>query len=151
MIRLRTCKQKRGYCGPAALKIVLDFYGIHYLQQQLAKFTNTTPDGGCAEEDMVKFARKIGLKAYIKERSSLKELKKLNKKNIPVIIDWFSPEEAGHYSVIAGFRGDYIFIADPHFGKIMKRKIGWFEERWFDMPFSKYKSIREIIVIEKIK
>ena len=47
------------------------------------------------------------------------------------------------------FDKDNIFLADPHFGKIKKHKISWFEERWFDLPFSKKPAIKEIIVIRK--
>ena len=149
MINLKTEKQQVGYCGPASLKIVLDYYGIHYSQEQIAKKTNASHTKGCAEKDMAKFAKKLGLKAYIKQNSSIKELKILLKQGIPVIVDWFSPEQAGHYCVVAGIKGNNIFLSDPHFGKIIKHKISWFEERWFDMPFANKPLIREIIVIRR--
>jgi hypothetical protein len=63
-----------------------------------------------------------------------------------IIVDWFSPEQAGHYSVVAGFEGNKILLADPHFGKIMKHEISWFEERWFDVVGEEL-ILREIIVI----
>ncbi len=63
-----------------------------------------------------------------------------------LIVDWFSPEEAGHYSIVAGFEKDKIIIADPHFGKFKKHEVKWFEERWFDIVRNEL-ILREVIVI----
>ena len=149
MIKLKIVKQQEGYCGPASLKMILDYYGKNYSQEKLALLTNTTHKEGCAEEDIVKFAKSIGFKdSYIKKNSSIKEIKNLLKKKTPVIVDWFSPEQAGHYSVVIKIDKDCIYLADPHFGKMIKHRLDWFEERWFDLPFSKNKCLKEIIVIK---
>lgn len=147
MIKLKLAKQTKGYCGPASLKMVLSAYGINYSEKQLAKLTKTSRVKGCSEENIIKFAKSLGLKAYVKQKSSIKELKKLIRKNIPVIVDWYSPEENGHYSVIVGFEKNKILIADPHFGKIRKERIKWFKERWFDVINNKIIN-KEIIVIK---
>ena len=148
-IRLKPFKQSKGYCGPASLKMVLSAYGINKSEKYLAKLTKSSRTKGCDEDNIVKAAKKLGFKGYVKQKSSIKELKKLVRKGIPVIVDWYSPEEEGHYSVVIRFEKDNIFLADPHFGKIKKHKIKWFEGKWFDLPFSKNIRIREIIVIEK--
>jgi ABC-type bacteriocin/lantibiotic exporter with double-glycine peptidase domain len=148
MIKLKLFKQSPGYCGPACLKMVLSVYGIEKSENYLAKLTKTSRKAGCWEKDIVKAAKKFGLEGYVKQKSSIKELKLLVKKGIPVIVDWFSPEQAGHYSVVVGFEKNNILLADPHFGMVVKHKIDWFEERWFDMPFEGL-LIREIIVIHK--
>jgi hypothetical protein len=54
-------------------------------------------------------SKKLGLDAYIKENSSIEELKGLVDKDIPVIVAWHSPEEGGHYSIVVGFKDDSIF------------------------------------------
>jgi len=146
MIRLKTFKQSKGYCGPASLKMVLSAYGINKSESYLAKITKSSRTEGCWEKDIVKAAKEFGLKGYVKQNSSIKELKQLVRKGFPVIVDWFSPEEAGHYSVVVGFDKDKIFLADPHFGKVKKHKIEWFYERWFDVVGDKL-ILREIIVI----
>lgn len=148
MIKLKPVKQSKGYCGPTSLQMVLSYYGINKSQSVLAKLTKTSRIKGCTEKNMIKTAKHFGLRGFIKQKSSIKELKSLASKNKPVIVDWFSPEEEGHYSVVAGFKKDNIFLADPHFGTIQKHKIKWFEERWWDQV-GKHKIIREIIVIEK--
>ena len=149
MIKLKLFKQSKGYCGPACLKMILSFYEINKSEKYLAKITKTSRIKGCKEKNIIKAAKEFGLKGYIKQNSSIHELKQLIKKKNPVIINWFSPEEAGHYSVVIGFKNDKIFLADPHFGKIKKHKIEWFEQRWFDLPFHpKGPVLKEIIVLK---
>ncbi len=148
MIKLKPFKQSKGYCGPASLKMVLSAYGIDKSEDYLAKLTKTSRKTGCDEENIVKAAKKLGFDGYVKEKSTLDELEKLVKNGVPVIVDWFSPEEAGHYSVVVDLDSKYIYLADPHFGKIMKYEIDWFKERWFDVVNDKL-ILREIIVIEK--
>ena len=133
-------------CGPASLKMVLSYYNINKSEKELAKLTKTNK-AGCSEKEIVKTAKSLGLKGKIKQKSTIKELKQLNKKGIPVIVDWFSPEEAGHYSVVVGFNKNNIFLADPHFGKIKQYNLDWFKERWYDIVNDKL-IIREIIVIQ---
>ena len=146
MIKLKLFKQSKGYCGPASLKMVLWAYGINKSENYLAKLTKSSRAKGCSEENIVKAAKRFDFKGYVKQNSSIKEVEQLVKKGIPVIVDWFSPEEAGHYSVVVGFHKNKIILADPHFGKITSNDIKWFEERWFDVVDSKLIS-REIIVI----
>ncbi|MBW3015369.1 C39 family peptidase [Candidatus Woesearchaeota archaeon] len=150
MIKVKLFKQSRGYCGPASFKMVLSAYGITKSENYLARITKTSRRSGCAESNLVRAAIRLGFDAYVKQNSSIKELKSLVKKGIPVIVDWFSPEEAGHYSVVVGFEGDKILLADPHFGKLKRHKIPWFEERWFDLPFQGLIK-KEIVVISKKK
>ena len=148
MIKLKPFKQSKGYCGPASLKMVLSAYGIDKSENYLAITTKSSRNRGCDEENMVKAAKEFGFKGYVKQNSSIKEVKKLVNNGIPVIVNWFSPEEAGHFSVVVGFDKDKIIIADPHFGELKKHKIEWFEERWFDIPFHpKGPIVKEIIVI----
>jgi len=152
MIKLKLFKQSKGYCGPASLKMVLSAYGMNKSENYLAKLTKSSRTMGCDEENIVKAAETFGFKGYVKQNSSIKEVKKLVKNGIPVIVDWYSPEEAGHYSVVVGFEKKKIILADPHFGAIKKHNIDWFEERWFDLPFNPNGPVlKEIIVIfEKI-
>jgi ABC-type bacteriocin/lantibiotic exporter with double-glycine peptidase domain len=150
MIHIKPFKQSKGYCGPACLKMILSFYDINKSEKYLAELTKTTRDKGCDEINIVKAARKFNLNGYVKQNSSIKEIKKLLKNKIPVIVNWFSPEEGGHYSVVVGFEKNKIILIDPHFGELKKHKIEWFEERWFDLPFSPDGPVlRQIIVIQK--
>lgn len=147
-IKIDLFKQSKGYCGPACLKMALSHFGINKSERELAKLTNTSRTKGCSEYKIADVARDFGFKSHVKDNSNINELKKLLKKGSVTIVDWFSPEEGGHYSVVVGFDRNNILLADPHFGKIKKHKLDWFNERWFDLPFEKVAK-RRIIVIEK--
>ena len=127
--------------------MLLSFYGINKSENYLAKLTKATRKKGCAEKNIVKAAKKLGFNAYLKKHSSVKEIKELAKKGIFPIVAWTSPEEGGHYSVVVGFKGKNILIADPHFGKIKKHAIKWFDKRWKEI--GKFRTLREIIIIQK--
>lgn len=150
MIDLKPFKQSKGFCGPASLKMVLSAYGITKSERYLAQLTKCSRGGGCEEADIVRAAGEFGLKGYVKQNSSIDEVKSLLKKGSLVIVAWFSPEQASHYSVVAGFDSDMIILADPHFGDLKKHKVEWFEERWFDLPFHENGPLlKEIIVIHR--
>jgi hypothetical protein len=60
----------------------------------------------------------MGLKAKIKNNSSFKDIETWLKKEVPVIVDWFtrgrtdygdSSVADGHYSVVMGLDDDFIY------------------------------------------
>ena len=87
MIKLKLFKQSKGYCGPASLKMVLSAYGINKSEDYLAKLTKATRKKGCSEKNVVKAAKKLGFKGSIKQKVSIKELKKL----VNIILNELNP------------------------------------------------------------
>lgn len=146
MKKLKLFKQSKGYCGPASLKMILSTYGINKSENYLAKLTKANRKKGCSENNIIKAAKKLGFKA-VKQKSSIKRLRKLVKR-FSIIVGWTSPEEGGHYSVVVGFEKDKIILADPHFGKIKRHNIRWFEGKWAELA-KKNKLTKEIVIIYK--
>lgn len=149
-------------CGPASLKIVLDYYGIQKSEKELAKLCCVDKELGVDDKDIKKVAEQLGFKVIIKNNSTFKDIEKWLDKKVPVIVDWFtkgrqeySESEVvdGHYSVVAGLDDKYIHIQDPEIGKIRKLKRNDFMHVWFDFEGSYIKPseliIRQIIVITK--
>jgi len=88
-----------------------------------------------------------------KQRSSITELKSLVESGVPVIVEWFSPEDNGHYSPVVGFEGDDILLADSLIGDIRRMPIKQFEIRWFEIDDYPPKEpanffLREIFIIK---
>lgn len=143
-------KDTSGYCGPASLKMVLKKYGIDKSEEHLARLSGATKRYGVDDDGMLKAVKKLGFKAIAKEYSTLDEIKSYLKKDIPVIVGWFSVNE-GHYSVVVGLDAKNIKIADPEFGKVREMSRKDFEKVWFS--YDGYKmdpskvNVREIIVI----
>lgn len=153
MLKIKPYKQSVNYlCGPASLKIILSYYGVNKSEKIIAEQTDTTREMGCALQNLIKYAKKLGFKAYFKDNFSIKSLEDLINKKIPVIVDWFSLKGEGHYSVIIGIEDDKITYIDPYCGKIKKIRKRDFLFRWFDFigfPSKKNLILRRTIVIHK--
>lgn len=155
MIELTPLKQNTDYsCGPISLKMVLNKYGVKKSEKELIKLCKARSGYGCDPDDIVRAAKEVGCKAMCKQDSSLNELRKFCREDIPVIVDWFSPEVCGHYSVVVGIDEKDICLADPYLGKIRKMDVNEFENRWFELdnypPKNRCKfALREIVIVKK--
>lgn len=151
-----------GYCGPASLKIVLDYYGVEKSEKELVKLCRHDKDLGVNDEGIKKAAESLGFKVKIKNNSSFKDIEKWLDKKVPVIVNWFtkgrqdyseSDVADGHCSVVAGLDEKYIYLQDPEIGRIRKIKRSDFMIVWFDFKGEYIKSneliIRQIIAIYK--
>lgn len=149
-------------CGPASLKIALDYYGIEKSEKELAKMCKVDKNLGTDDKSIRRVAEQLGFKVVIKNNSNFKDIEKWLDKKVPVIVDWFTKgrqeySEAevadGHYSVVAGLDDKYIYLQDPEIGKIRKLKRDDFMRVWFDFEGSYIKSneliIRQAIAIIK--
>jgi len=154
MLNINPFRQKPGYCGPASLKIVLGFYGIKITEKKLVEISGCTKSRGIGAEGLVRAAQELGFRAKIKDFSDLKDINEwVNRKKIPVIVDWFA-FEGGHYSVVSGIDEENIYLEDPSLGYRRAMKLTTFKRLWFDFPNDYLKSkseliIRRMIVIDK--
>ncbi len=154
MLNITPFRQKPGYCGPASLKMVLDFFGVKLTEKKLVEITGCSRTRGIRADGLVRAARKLGFHARIKDFSELKEIDEwVNKKKIPVIVDWFA-FKGGHYSVVGGIDKENIYLEDPSLGHRRAMKLTTFKRLWFDFPGDYLRSkseliIRRMIVIEK--
>ena len=146
-----------GMCGPASLKIVLDYYGVDKSEQELAMLTNTTEIGTNAE-NIVHAAESLGFKTVIKNESSLSDIEEWMEKKVPVIVNWFtrgrvdysdSEVADGHYSVVAGLDAEHIYLQDPEIGELRTLKREDFMKVWFDFS-GEYIQPDELIVRQLI-
>lgn len=149
-------------CGPASLKIVLDYYGINKNEEELAQLAGTTSDLGTDDKGIASAANTLGFKVFIKNESTFSDIEEWLKKGVPVIVNWFTRGRAdyessevadGHYSVVAGLDDTHIYIQDPEIGELRKIERDDFLRVWFDFTGEYIKSdeliIRQIIAIYK--
>ncbi len=59
-------------CGPASLKIVLNYYGVDKSEEELAMLTNAT-ESGTDDASIVHAAESLGFKAVIKDESNFRD------------------------------------------------------------------------------
>lgn len=165
MLKLKSFQESLngGYCGPASLKMVLDYYGIKKSESDLARLCRAYKTNGVEAEDIERAAEGLGLKAVIKNKANFSDIQKYLDKGVPVIVDWFTggrndyPDSEvadGHYSVVVGLDKKHIYLQDPEIGRIRKIERNDFLKVWFDFKGDYMKSpkdlvLRTIIAIKK--
>jgi predicted double-glycine peptidase len=146
-----------GMCGPASVKIVLDYFGVDKSEAELAEMMGKT-DLGTDERGIVTAARSLGFEAVVKNESDFDDIQSWLDKKIPVIVDWFTrgradyPDSAiadGHYSVVAGLDSENIYLQDPELGALRTLKREDFKKVWFDFS-SEFIRPEELIVRQLI-
>jgi len=149
-------------CGPASLKIVLEYYGINKSEDELAQLCKFKKGLGVDDKGIKTAAEKLGLKAVIKNNSNFKDIEEWLKRGVPAIVNWFtrgrtdygdSSMADGHYSVVMGLDGNFIYLQDPELGAMRKIKRDDFMRVWFDFKGEFLKPneliVRRIIAIHK--
>ena len=151
MIKLKPFRQTPGLCGPASLKIVMDYYGVSVSETEIARIAGATKEKGTSIKGLIKAARRFGFKTFLKQNSSLKDLEYFVNKKIPVIVDWFD-EDDGHYSVVVDIDKKNVILMDPALRKILiyvRRKIfprETFFRIWFDFPGKFIKKPEDLVL-----
>jgi len=131
MINYKICKQKKGFCGPASLKIVFDHYEVVKSQDKWAKLSGATKEDGVQNAGLLKAIAQVGYKAEVRKEVSLKELKNLIQDGQTVLVVWWSGKW-GHYSPVADMTAKSITLADPEFGRLKRMSLKDFDHLWFD-------------------
>lgn len=146
MLNVKPFKQSSGFCGPASLKMVLDYYGIKKTEKELAKLAGAKKHTGVGAEGLIKAAKELGFKGFFKDFSDVEDLKHyVIDKKIPVIVDWFSSTD-GHYSTVVNIDKNNIYLQDPELGNLRIIDIPTFKRIWFDFSGDLLQSKDQIII-----
>jgi len=145
MIKLKPFRQTAGLCGPASLKMVLDYYGVSVSEKEIAEAAGASREKGASKEGLVKAAKHFGFRVFIKEKSNLGDLRRFIKKGVPVIVDWFS-EDDGHYSVVVDIDGKNVVLMDPELNGKRKMSLEKFQRLWFDFPGKFIKEPKDLVL-----
>ena len=145
MLKLKPFRETPGFCGPASLKIVLDYYGVSLSEKNLGKIAGTTKEKGTLKEGLIRAAKHFGFQAFSKDRSTLSDLRYFIKRKIPVIVNWFLEDE-GHYSVVVDINRKNVVLMDPHLGGLRTMPIEKFLRIWFDFRGKYIKNLQEIVL-----
>jgi len=149
----------QGNCGPASLKMVLDYYGIRKDEAKLAKLCGKDSILGVDDKSLKRAAEHFGLTVEIHYNSSFKDIKKWLTKKVPVIVNWMSrgrtdyPESAvpdGHYSVVVGLDNHHIYLQDPEIDHLRTISRYDFMKSWYDFTGDFINSWDEIILRQLI-
>ena len=122
-LKLKHYIQSVGYCGPAALKILLSYFGKDFTEEQLAQMAAATREKGAEHEGLVEAIKSIDGYVFVKEKGTIEEVEYfIKEEKLPVIIGWFD-KDGDHYSVVANVTDKNIIVVDPATDE---------PERWID-------------------
>ena len=134
MIHLTPYKQKAGFCGPVALRVLFAYYGANLSEEKLVRLCKTTPKVGTWHKDLVAAARSVGFLVEAKAGGTIEELKRHIAKGTPALVGWYAFDDE-HYSVVYNITGKYVHMVDTE-SHLKERKrhltIARFKELWFD-------------------
>ena len=149
MINVKPYREKPELCGPASLKMVIDFFGIEKTEDELAELAGYIPTKGTTSEGIINAAKILGFNAFQKDFSEIKDIEDyVANKNIPVIVDWFSID-GGHYSVIVGVDNKNIYMQDPESIEMKTFELETFKAVWFDFK-GDYPETKDDIIIRRM-
>jgi len=121
--------QQRDTCGPAALAMVLRFWGRSASHDELAAELGARELRGVAGSRLAEAARSRGMTA-VAYRGDQAQLRDYVGKGRPLIVAWDMGGGRFHNVVVVGFREDDVIVHDPARGasRTVKRKT--FDGRW---------------------
>jgi ABC-type bacteriocin/lantibiotic exporter with double-glycine peptidase domain len=141
-------KQNKDHtCGPASLRMVLEFLGIIKTENELEKLAETVEEGTTPEK-LSNAAKSLGLHCYIKSPSSEQEVKNIIDSGLPVIVSYFDTDEL-HYTVLVGYDENKFYFNDPWNGDdpVPEMEIEKFIPLWYDRDNLE----KWIMVLSKVK
>lgn len=147
------------FCGPAVIKMVLDFYGIEKTESEVAGLSNKDEDLGISDQDIKRVLENSGLKVEIKNYADFEDIQTALDKKAPVIIDWmtrgrydYEEDEVadGHYSVVVGMDEENIFLQDPEVGRVRKIPKEDFIRVWFDFTSDHIEKWEDMVIRQMI-
>jgi len=131
------------YCGPAAMGMVLDHFGVHKTTLELAALCGVENGEGTSARKMCRAAKKLGFRILDKEYSpDLDFIKKMIRRGLPLIVGLdIDDARDGHFMVVTGFSGNQLILNDPWDGcevTLTEKKFMrcWKARRFGCVPFS---------------
>lgn len=159
MIQITPFKQTDdSRCGAACLKMIFSYYNKEVSEQVLCDTMGLTYANGCTDIQMKATAELYGFNCYIKNNSSIEDLKYWTDNHIPVIVDWFCPgylEDPssmpnGHSSIVVEVDTDYVYLLDPALDVIRPILHADFMRVWFDWRHDPYIQKWEDLVLRQM-
>lgn len=144
-------KQQTSYtCGPSCVKMVFAYYGKKESEKILATEMKTNPFIGTDSKEIIRYAKRSGLKAFEKIGSTIRDIQRKIDRDIPVVVNFIEfRNNESHYAVVVGYAKGYIILNDPDIGANVVWNNEVFKKRWYGFTKSGRRRNKLIIVISK--
>ncbi len=147
MMHYKPFTQSPGFCGPACLKMILDYYGCEKSEDDIAQVCGATRERGVSIDGIVKGCSYLGLHTKVIDNAQFGNISEYITQNIPVLVQWWSTDE-GHWSLVAGLDEKNVYVQDPHYGTMRMFSRDWFYGVWFD--FHKGSMKKEDLILRRM-
>lgn len=136
-MRIKPVKQKNGIaCGPTSIFMVVRSFPASENKISLRKIEKESDykrTQGMDDIGVTNTFNKLGYSAEIVKNCSWEKLLRLNlDQNARVIVSWMKDGYKGHLSVLSKIDNNYIYLADPDIGKIIKIEKIKFMRLWME-------------------
>jgi len=124
-------QEKKLWCGPACLQMVVGSYGLRIPQSKLAKLARTNNRFGTSRFRMAVTARRLGMATLEKHNSRLEDIRRALANKQRVIVNFREPSDnEQHYAGVESINKSQIILRDPWNGPRLKLAIKDFYRRW---------------------
>jgi len=119
-------------CGPTSIQMVLTYFGIPHTFEEIATISQYKKKDGLFNTDLVETLKKMGLHVKVHTSTRWSDLVRYNTTNNVIIVSWMMKGYIGHFSLVEKVGKDFIELADPDNGKIVKMEKMIFMCLWMD-------------------
>lgn len=119
-------------CGPTCIHMAATYFGLPYSFEQIAKASQYKKKDGLSNEDLVETMKKLEFVVRTKANATWVDLIRSNTPNKVIIVSWMKFGYIGHFSIVEKVDKDFIKLADPQDGKIIKMEKIVFMRLWMD-------------------
>ncbi len=118
-------------CGPASLRMVLEFHGRAVSEEELVDLLETDPQRGTLNEKFANACRKFGFACVIQEAADIAALKAFLKRGFPPIVNYRTLDKGmGHFAVVVGYDSTSLILNDPDCGRNCRISFEEFQKHW---------------------
>ena len=128
-------QEKSTTCGPACIRMVLEYNGIRLSGKELEDIFETSWLGNTCEE-LASGVGKLGFFSEVVENFTLESLKETLNRGIPIIalldpaVLYGGLQGFGHFVIIIGLEQNVIYYHDPDMGIELPKDVQLFFTAW---------------------
>lgn len=128
-------QEKSTTCGPACIRMVLDYNGIRLSEKELEEIFETSWLGNTCEE-LASGVEKLGFLSEVVENFTLESLKETLNREMPVIalldpaVLYGGLQGFGHFVIIIGLEQNVIYYHDSDMGMELAKDVQSFFISW---------------------
>jgi len=119
-------------CGPTTIQMILKYFGIQHSYKEVITVSKYKAEEGLSNKDIVNVFKKFNFNVKEKTNTQWSDLVCYNTRNNAIVVSWMLEGYIGHFSVVEKVSKNFIELADPHSGKIIKMGRIMFMRLWMD-------------------